>query len=111
MTRLFRPVRAGNAFEDTVARLLQTIRLGVVAPGEGLPSERDLAVRFSVSRDTVRDAIKAERAVGPRWASTSRAWPRCSGASSASSGRLRRLGRARLRRGGLRCRGGRWPRA
>jgi GntR family transcriptional repressor for pyruvate dehydrogenase complex len=56
---LFRPVRNGNAFEDTVARLLQTVKLGIVAPGEALPPERDLASRFSVSRDTVRDAIKA----------------------------------------------------
>ncbi|WP_213814243.1 FadR/GntR family transcriptional regulator [Glaciihabitans sp. dw_435] len=54
---LFRPVRSGNAFEDTVARLLQTIRLGIVAPGEALPPERDLAAKFSVSRDTVREAI------------------------------------------------------
>lgn len=56
---LFRPVRSGNSFEDTVARLLQTIRLGVVHPGEPLPPERDLAARFSVSRDTVRDAIRS----------------------------------------------------
>ncbi len=56
---LFRPVRSGNAFEDTVARLLQTIRLGVVAPGDALPPERDLAARFSVSRDTVREAIRS----------------------------------------------------
>ncbi len=56
---LFRPVRNGNAFEDTVARLLQTIRLGIVQPGEALPPERDLAARFSVSRDTVREAIRS----------------------------------------------------
>ena len=56
---LFRPVRNGNAFEDTVARLLQTIRLGIVTPGEALPPERDLAMRFSVSRDTVREAIRS----------------------------------------------------
>jgi DNA-binding FadR family transcriptional regulator len=56
---LFRPVRAGNAFEDTVARLLQTIRLGIVPTGGALPSERELALRFSVSRDTVREAIRA----------------------------------------------------
>lgn len=56
---LFRPVRSGNAFEDTVARLLQTIRLGIVEPGGVLPPERDLAARFSVSRDTVRDAIRS----------------------------------------------------
>lgn len=56
---LFRPVRSGNAFEDTVARLLQTIRLGIVEPGGVLPPERDLAARFSVSRDTVREAIRS----------------------------------------------------
>lgn len=56
---LFRPVRSGNAFEDTVGRLLQAIRLGIVAPGDALPAERDLAARFLVSRDTVRDAIRS----------------------------------------------------
>ena len=56
---LLRPVRPGNAFEDTVGRLLQTIRLGVVGPGEALPPERELAARLGVSRDTVRDAIKS----------------------------------------------------
>ena len=56
---VFRPVRSGNAFEDTVARLLQAVRLGIVEPGGALPPERDLAVRFSVSRDTVRDAIRS----------------------------------------------------
>ena len=55
---VFRPVRSGNSLEDTVGRLMQTIRLGVVAPGQALPSERDLAARFSVSRDTVREAIR-----------------------------------------------------
>ena len=56
---LLRPVRPGNAFEDTVGRLLQTIRLGVLQPGESLPPERELAARLGVSRDTVRDAIKS----------------------------------------------------
>jgi GntR family transcriptional repressor for pyruvate dehydrogenase complex len=56
---VFRPVRSGNAFEDTVARLLQAVRLGIVEPGGALPPERDLAARFSVSRDTVRDAIRS----------------------------------------------------
>ena len=55
---VYRPVREGNALEDTVARLVQTIRLGVVAPGESLPSERELAVLYAVSRDTVREVIR-----------------------------------------------------
>src|SRR4051794_41807459 len=56
---LLRPVRLGNAFEDTVARLLETIRLGLLQPGESLPPERELASRLGVSRDTVREAIKS----------------------------------------------------
>lgn len=56
---LLRPVRHGNAFEETVQRLLSTIRLGVLRPGERLPPERELAVRLGVSRDTVRDAIRS----------------------------------------------------
>src|SRR4030088_2977182 len=56
---LLRPVRPGNPLEDTVERLLQTIRLGVLQPGESLPPERELAARLGVSRDTVREAIKS----------------------------------------------------
>jgi DNA-binding FadR family transcriptional regulator len=61
---LFRPVRAGNAFEETVERLLQTIRLGVVGPGGRLPAEREMAARFQVSRETVREAIGALKQAG-----------------------------------------------
>ncbi|GAA0595845.1 FadR family transcriptional regulator [Kribbella sandramycini] len=56
---VFRPVRTGNPFEETVERLLQAIKLGVVAPGERLPAERDLATRLNVSRVTLREAIHA----------------------------------------------------
>ncbi|MGH3468862.1 MAG: GntR family transcriptional regulator, partial [Thermocrispum sp.] len=55
---LFSPVRAGNAFEETVERLLQAIRLGVVGAGQRLPAERQLAVRLNVSRVTLREAIR-----------------------------------------------------
>jgi DNA-binding FadR family transcriptional regulator len=56
---VFRPVRTGNPFEETVERLLQAIKLGVVVPGDRLPSERDLAARLNVSRVTLREAIHA----------------------------------------------------
>ncbi|MCC8243504.1 FadR/GntR family transcriptional regulator [Saccharothrix luteola] len=61
---LFRPVRAGNAFEETVERLVQAIRLGVVGPGEKLPAERDLAARLGVSRVTLREAIRSLQDAG-----------------------------------------------
>ncbi|WP_460775646.1 FadR/GntR family transcriptional regulator [Microbacterium sp. GXF7504] len=55
---VYRPVRRTNALEDTVSRLAQTIRIGIVAPGEALPPERTLAEMYGVSRDTVREAIR-----------------------------------------------------
>jgi DNA-binding FadR family transcriptional regulator len=61
---LWRPVRGGNAFEITVARLAQAIRLGLVKVGERLPPERELAERLQVSRVTLREAIAALREAG-----------------------------------------------
>lgn len=54
---LSRAVRSGNPYEETVQRLLQSIRLGVIEPGERLPAERELATMLGVSRDTLREAI------------------------------------------------------
>lgn len=53
---LLRPISGGNSYEETVERLLQTIRLGLVGPEQRLPSERELASMLDVSRDTVREA-------------------------------------------------------
>ncbi|MBT2232787.1 FadR/GntR family transcriptional regulator [Nonomuraea sp. NEAU-A123] len=61
---VLRPVRAGNAFEETVERLLQAIKLGVVAPGRKLPPERELAVQLGISRVTLREAIRALQDAG-----------------------------------------------
>lgn len=61
---MWRPVRGGNAFEITVARLAQAIKLGMVVNGERLPAERDLAERLQVSRVTLREAIRALRDAG-----------------------------------------------
>ena len=61
---VFRPVRTGNAFEETVERLLDGIRLGVHGNGDRLPPERELAGRLGVSRVTVRDALRELAAAG-----------------------------------------------
>ncbi|WP_395243544.1 FadR/GntR family transcriptional regulator [Agromyces sp. MMS24-K17] len=54
---LLGPAKVANAYEETMQRLLQSIRLGLIAPGERLPSERDLAQRLQVSRATLREAL------------------------------------------------------
>jgi DNA-binding FadR family transcriptional regulator len=57
LTAVLRPVREGNAFEETVERLLTVIKLGLVGPGERLPAERELAGQLGISRLTLREAI------------------------------------------------------
>jgi DNA-binding FadR family transcriptional regulator len=61
---VFRAVRSGNAFEETVERLLEGIKLGVYAPGDRLPAERELTTRLGVSRITLRDALHELCAAG-----------------------------------------------
>ncbi|GAA3099615.1 GntR family transcriptional regulator [Streptosporangium carneum] len=62
LAAVLRPVRAGNAFEETVERLLQAIKLGMVT--EKLPPERELAARLGISRVTLREAIRALQEAG-----------------------------------------------
>lgn len=59
-----RPVRRGNAFEETIQRLLQGLKLGIYAAGTRLPPERELAAQLGVSRATLRDALAELQAAG-----------------------------------------------
>jgi DNA-binding FadR family transcriptional regulator len=61
---VFRPIRSRNLFEETVARLGQAIKLGVVPRGERFPAERELADQLKVSRVTVREALRALEQAG-----------------------------------------------
>ncbi|MBQ1082353.1 FadR/GntR family transcriptional regulator [Nocardiopsis sp. B62] len=61
---VFRRVRADNALEVTVERLMCAIRLGVVPAGGRFPAERDLSSRLGVSRVTLREAIQHLRRRG-----------------------------------------------
>jgi DNA-binding FadR family transcriptional regulator len=58
------PVRTGNVFEETVERLLTLIKLGLVAPGDRFPAERELAARLGISRLTLREAIRELQEAG-----------------------------------------------
>lgn len=59
-----RPVRSGNAFEETMEQLLRAIRLGQLMVGEKLPPERDLARSLGVSRATLREALHELKRTG-----------------------------------------------
>lgn len=55
---LLAPLETPPAYAAVVDRLRRAIALGVLLPGERLPSERTLAESLGVSRVTVREALR-----------------------------------------------------
>lgn len=60
----FEPVRTVRAYERIVEQIEEAVESGGLRPGQRLPSERDLMVQFSVSRSTVREALRVLQARG-----------------------------------------------
>lgn len=58
------PIVREGASERLVHRLLGMVKAGNLRPGERLPGERELAELFSVSRPTIREAVKALTVLG-----------------------------------------------
>lgn len=54
----FKPVRTKRAFEQICEQIRQEIQSGSISVGDKLPSERELAEQFQVSRSTVREAFR-----------------------------------------------------
>jgi DNA-binding FadR family transcriptional regulator len=54
---VFAPVRSQTAFEETVERLGNAIRLGLLPPGTRLPAERELCELLGIARSTLRQAL------------------------------------------------------
>jgi GntR family transcriptional regulator, transcriptional repressor for pyruvate dehydrogenase complex len=54
----FVPVGPRRTFEGAVEQIAERIRLGDLAEGDRLPSERDLAAAMQISRATVREAVR-----------------------------------------------------
>ena len=55
----FEPVSDNRAFsEKIVAQISDAVVRGELKPGDRMPTERDLAAQFNVSRTVVRDAVK-----------------------------------------------------
>jgi DNA-binding FadR family transcriptional regulator len=54
---VFTPVRTATMFEETVERLGNAIRAGILPAGSRLPAERDLADQLGISRSTLRQAL------------------------------------------------------
>lgn len=53
------PVQTKRAFEEVAEQIREQLSLGLLKPGDRLPPERELAERFGLSRNTVREALRA----------------------------------------------------
>ena len=55
----FAPIAPQRAFEDIAAQIRDLVAGGKLKPGDRLPAERDLSAKFNVSRNTLREALRA----------------------------------------------------
>lgn len=58
-TPVFRPIRSPRAFEEIATQIRAQLAEGKLRVGNRLPSERALAEQFSVSRNTLREALRS----------------------------------------------------
>lgn len=58
------PVARASVADQLFDQLLRSILTGEVAPGDQLPSERDLAAQAGVNRQVVREALQRLRQIG-----------------------------------------------
>ena len=55
----YTPVQTRRAFEEVAIQIRAQLMSGALRPGDRLPSERELSEQFSLSRNTVREALRA----------------------------------------------------
>jgi GntR family transcriptional repressor for pyruvate dehydrogenase complex len=61
---VYSPIQPSRLYEKIVEQIQALILQGDLNPGDQLPSERELAEQFGVSRTAVREAVKALRQTG-----------------------------------------------
>lgn len=61
---MYLPIQSERLYERIVSQIEQRIEAGDLKVGDQLPSERELAEQFAVSRTAVREAVKALRQKG-----------------------------------------------
>ncbi len=55
---MFKAVKPNRIFQDVVEQIEEAIIKGTLVPGEKLPPERELKETFSISRGTLREALR-----------------------------------------------------
>ncbi|MFJ2741130.1 FadR/GntR family transcriptional regulator [Streptomyces sp. NPDC087440] len=58
------PLKGGSVTQRAIESIKAMITDGKLAPGQRLPTERDLAVRLGISRSSMREAIRALTVLG-----------------------------------------------
>jgi len=64
LERSFGPVSTRRTFEEAVQQIAEKIRSGDLHVGDRLPSERELAALMTISRPTLREAVKVLQEAG-----------------------------------------------
>lgn len=59
-----RPVQRNSLSDAIVEQIIDLISRGVLRPGERLPSEKELCLRFGVGRTTIREALRSLAVMG-----------------------------------------------
>jgi len=61
---MLRKAKKVTLYDDVMSQIQKLIQNGILAPGDKLPPERELAVQFGISRNTLRECLKALNLVG-----------------------------------------------
>jgi len=61
---LFSPVKAHKKSDEVYNQLFSLISSGKLAPGDKIPSERDLATELRISRQSIREALNRAEVMG-----------------------------------------------
>jgi len=62
--RIFSPIRTSKISDEVYKQLVSLISSGQLKPGEKLPSEREMASEFGISRQSIREALYRAEIVG-----------------------------------------------
>ncbi len=61
---MFSPVQNKRVYQQVAEQVQEMILSGALRPGDRLPSERVMAAEFGVSRNSVREAVRAMEILG-----------------------------------------------
>jgi GntR family transcriptional regulator, transcriptional repressor for pyruvate dehydrogenase complex len=56
---MYTAVKTSRLYQQIVEQIEESVRTGLLKPGDQLPAERELAQQFGVSRTAVREAVRA----------------------------------------------------